>query len=87
MISFSEFVKSNTGQSIDLEPTEIDQSLEEDTLRNVSAAVLFTRILTLSKRIKRAKDTDEKIDLLASQNSHVAALVVAMTDKKSNTKS
>jgi len=60
---------------------EIDQDLEMDldegVLRNFGAAVLFGRVVNLSSQIKRSKHVEEKLDLLASQNSTVAAIVMA----------
>ena len=53
--------------------------LDESFLRNASAAVLFQRILSKSKEVHRSKNTNAKLDALASQNTNLAALVFAMT--------
>jgi len=68
---FSEFVDGS-------EPSDTVEELEEGTLRNLGAAVLLSRVVSLSKQIKRSKDLDTKIDLLASQNSTVAAIVMTV---------
>ena len=56
-----------------------DECLDESTVRNVSAAVLFQQIHSKSREIKRANDIDKKMELIASQNTHLAAMVFAMT--------
>ena len=66
MRSFGEFVDQD------------EQELTEGALRGLSAAVLFTRIWSLSKKVKRSKDIGEKLDLIASQNTHLAALGMAV---------
>lgn len=66
MRSFKEFVD------------ESDQEPDEGALRNLGAAALFARILSLSRNIKRTKDIGEKLDLIASQNTHLAALGLAV---------
>jgi hypothetical protein len=69
MRSFKEFSEDN-----DQDP---EVELDEGALRNIGAAVLFGRILNLSRKIKRTKDLGEKLDLMASQNSNLAALGLA----------
>jgi hypothetical protein len=53
--------------------------IEESAVRNLSAGVLFSRVLSKSKEIHRTKDVSKKLDLIASQNTHISALVFAMT--------
>ena len=55
-----------------------EQELTEGALRGLSAAILFTRIWNLSKKVKQSKDIGEKLDLIASQNTHLAALGLAV---------
>ena len=56
-----------------------DDHLDESAIRGISAGVLFQRILSKSREIHRTKDASKKLDLIASQNTHLAAMVVAMT--------
>jgi len=62
----------------DTQHSETVEELTEGTLRNLGAAALFARIVSLSRQIKRKKDVSEKLDLLASQNTTVAAIVMAV---------
>ena len=58
---------------------DVTEPLEEGALRNVSAVTLFTKIQSLTTQIRRSTDANEKLDLIASQNSYLAAMVWAMT--------
>ena len=53
--------------------------LDESFLRGASALVLFNKIHKIQQSIKRAKTTDLAIQLLAKQNTLLAALIFAMT--------
>ena len=55
-----------------------DEELTEGTLRSLGAAAIFAKVLSLSKQIKRKKDVSEKLDLLASQNTYLAGLGLAV---------
>jgi hypothetical protein len=57
------------------EPEQIDEAM----LRNASALFLFNRILSASKNVQKSNDPIEKLNLIASQNTHLAAMVYAMT--------
>ncbi len=56
-----------------------DETLTEDFLRNASALVLFNKILGNSRKVHRSKNVNEKLNLIASQNTHTAAMLFAMT--------
>ena len=71
MKSFKQFVDGS-------ERSETVEELEEGTLRNLGSAALAARILALSRKIKRTKDVGEKLDLVASQNTHLGALGLAV---------
>ena len=51
----------------------------DEGARGFSATVLFSRVLSISREVKRTRDTDKKLDLIASMGTHLAAMVVAMT--------
>jgi len=70
MRSFKEFSEDD-----DQDP---EDELNEGALRNFGAAVLFSRVVSKSNQIKRSKHIEEKLDLLASQNSALAAIVMAV---------
>ena len=63
---------------VDEDEQDPEMDLDEGALRNLGSAVLFSRVVNLSRKIKRSKDIGEKLDLLASQNSTVAAIVMAV---------
>jgi len=73
MRSYKEFVE-------DTQRSETAEELEEGALRNLGAAALFTRILSLSRQVKRTKDVNEQNALLASQITSLAAVVLAVGD-------
>ena len=79
MKSFREFVDGS-------ERCETVEELEEGAIRNLGAVASFARIVSLSKQIKRTKDVGEKIDLLASQQTYLGALAMAVGEflKKPN---
>jgi hypothetical protein len=56
-----------------------DETLNEDFLRNASALVLFNRILGNSKKVHRSKNVNEKLNLIASQNTTLSAMIFTMT--------
>jgi len=62
----------------DTQHSETVEELEEGTLRNLGAAALFARIVSLSRQVQRSKDVNEQNALLASQNVTLAGLVMAM---------
>jgi hypothetical protein len=74
MMSFKEFVD------------EDEQVIEEGALRNLDAATLFARIVSLSRQVQRTKDVSEQNALLAKQNVTLAGLTMAVGKfgKKSN---
>jgi hypothetical protein len=53
--------------------------LDEGFLRTASAAVLFQRIHAKSKEVHNSKNAITKLNAIASQNTHLAAMIVAMT--------
>jgi hypothetical protein len=57
------------------EPEQLDEAI----LRNASALFLFNRILSASKNAQQSNDPIEKLNLIASQNTHLAAMIYAMT--------
>lgn len=59
----------------DDEPKQIDEAI----LRNASAVFLFNRILNASKNAQKSNDAAEMMKLIASQNTHLAAMMFAMT--------
>ena len=59
----------------DDEPEQIDEAF----LRNASAVFLFNRILSASKSAQKSNDTAEMLKLIASQNTHLAAMIFVMT--------
>lgn len=63
--------------------TDTDGELTEGAMRGLSAVALIARIRKLSADVKRAKGVDKKLELVASQNTHLAALVFAMTQLSS----
>ena len=73
MESFKEFVGGS-------ERVETVEELEEGALRSLGAAALFTRVLAISKRVRRTKDVNEQNALLASQITSLAAVVLAVGD-------
>ena len=59
-----------------------DESLyidEEGAPRGISAAVLFNRVFQKSREVKRTRDVAKKMNLIAQQNTTLAALIFAMT--------
>ena len=52
-----------------------ERKLEEASLGHLSPDVLTSRIRNLTRKIHRSRSVSEKLDLLASQNELVAALV------------
>ena len=56
-----------------------DDDLQESTLRNISAVVLMSRIVDRGRKIQQTNDIKKKLDLMASQNSHLAGLIWSMT--------
>tara|TARA_B100000315_G_C14413714_1_gene512217 strand:+ start:481 stop:726 length:246 start_codon:yes stop_codon:yes gene_type:complete len=60
----------------DTDTQELD---EANLLRSVSALVLLKRILDRSTKARNSTDTNEQLRLIASQNSHLAAMIYAMT--------
>jgi hypothetical protein len=64
---------------LEFDDEKSEDELSESLLRNVSATVLITRTLDLSRKIKQTKDLHTKLNLLASQNNHLAGLVWSMT--------
>ena len=71
--SFSQF----TADDDDLD--EGSFRLSEGSFRNVSAAVLVSKIHDRSRKIHSTKDIEKKLNLIASQNTHLAALIWSMT--------
>ena len=62
-----------------------DESLyidEEGAPRGISAAVLFNRVFQKSREVKRTRDVAKKMNLIAQQNTTLAALIFAMTQFK-----
>ena len=55
------------------------EQLDEAFLRSASAAILFSRILSASNKAQKSADPIEKLNLIASQNTHLAAMIFAMT--------
>lgn len=55
------------------------EQLDENLLRNASALVLFNRILNKSKKVQKSDDLNEKLNLIASQNTALSAMIFAMT--------
>ena len=51
-----------------------EMDLDEGALRNLGSIALFSRVESLSRKIKRTNDVSEKLDLLAAQNSTIAAI-------------
>ena len=68
MRSFREFVDG----------AETVEELEEGALRNIGAAALYARTVSLSRKIQRTTDSNEQNALLAKQNVSLAGLVMAM---------
>lgn len=68
MKSFREFVGG----------AETAEELEEGAFCNIGSATLFTHIVSLSKQIKRTKEVNEQNVLLASQNTYIGALAMAV---------
>jgi hypothetical protein len=54
-----------------------DDQLDEGFFRGASSVVLFSRIHDKSKKIKSTRNIQKKLDLVASQNTHLAALILA----------
>jgi hypothetical protein len=70
MRSFKKFV--------DEDEQDPEDELDEGALRNFGAAVLFSRVVSQSKKIKRTKDVGEKLDLFSDQNVTLAGLTMAV---------
>jgi len=71
MRSFKKFSEDDDDQDPEMD-------LDEGALRNIGTAFLFTRVVSQSKQIKRTKDVGEKIDLLATQQTYLGALALAL---------
>ncbi len=82
MKSFIEFSEIEyNDQTITAESDEYDapsQDLNELSLRNTSALVLIQRIHARSKRVHQSDDVNEQLREIASQNTHLAAMVFAL---------
>ena len=65
---------------------KLPNELTEGFLRGASAITLFTRIHKAQQDIKRAKTPEDAINLLAKQNTTLAALIFAMTQLPPNPK-
>lgn len=78
MKSFKEFRNSGDQSKSDSERSETVEELEEGTLRNLGAGILFARVVSRSKQIKRSKSAEEKLDLISDQNVSLAGLVMAV---------
>jgi hypothetical protein len=64
---------------LEFDDEKSEDELSEGILRNVSATVLITRTLDLGRKINQTDDLDVKMNLLASQNNHLAGLIWSMT--------
>ena len=58
-----------------------DDDLDESAARNVSAAILVSRIHDRSRKVHATDDLEKKLNLIASQNTHLAAMIFAMSAK------
>ena len=67
--------EANGGRS----KSDYEGDLSEGFLRGASALVLFSNIRSLSVRIKQEEDLFKRMELIASQNTNLAAMVFAMT--------
>lgn len=68
MESFKEFVDGS----------EHSETVEEGALRILGAAALFSRMVSLSRKINRSKSVEEKIDLISDQNVTLAGLALSV---------
>ena len=55
------------------------EEVQEGVLRGASALMLFNRIRDNSKKVLRSKNVNERLNLIASQNVNLAAMMFAMT--------
>ncbi len=69
----------------EIEYDDVDpQSLNELSLRNTSALILFNRIHARSKKVHQSNDVSEQLRDIASQNTHLAAMIFALTSNLRN---
>ena len=72
MMSFKEYIISN--EAIEL---HYEDEMSEGVLRTVGRVAIIAKIRSLSVKIKKAKSVEAKLDLLASQNTYLAAINLA----------
>ncbi len=72
MDKYVEYLNSNTNptNSDDIEP------IDEAFLKTTSKLLVANKVRALSGQVKRAKTEAEKLDLIASQNTWLAGLVL-----------
>ena len=75
----------NTNGSVEGKPENPDVQLEEGRSKRKPSEHV-RQIQVLSKKVKKTNDPNEKLDLIASQNVHLAALVLGMTERLTGTK-
>jgi hypothetical protein len=86
MRSYKHYLNDDTIVLGTLDP-EIDVDLTEGLLRSISAVGLISKIRRLSADVKKTKSVNKQLELIASQNTHLGALMFAMTQFKAEKKS
>lgn len=85
MKTYNEYIKGEKSHTDTLK-WDSDMDLTEGFLRGASAVVIFNKIRSLSAQVKRERDVSKRLELVASQNTNLAAMVFAMTQFVSKNK-
>lgn len=70
-----EYIKYINTETDNTEDEDIEE-INEGFLKTASKAIAANKVRTIGNKIKQAKTEKEKLDLLASQNTWIAGLIL-----------
>jgi|GEM_PF-2719599 len=74
MMGYNDYI-STEDPTVDPLESHLEGDLNEGVLRGLSALGLVNKLHKISVDVMKAKTTDKKLDLIASQNSYLGLLV------------